>query len=168
MIDLSNRCQVVLIFAGQGHVSGWLLSRFCKSKRNDWHGIGSRAVARWWFASCGANFQSEAFREWAAPQKLIPAPIISCILCPIRARHAVPTQGRAGRPWDGGACPVGWKLGMRICNNGAYEPEPAQKRIVTGGLWATLVISLGPMAARHSCIRDASGPGGVFCCPVFA
>ena len=114
------------------------------------------------------KFPIRSFQGMGGPSKTYPRPNNLLHTLPHSRQTRGPDAGPGGETVGRGRLSSGLELGMRICNNGAYEPEPAQKRIVTGGLWATLVISLGPMAARHSCIRDASGPGGGFCCPVFA
>ena len=61
------------------------------------------------------------------------------VYSPRSRRHAVPTQGRAGGPWDGGARPVG----VETRQPGLQEwyrlnRTSLKKRIVTGGHWATL------------------------------
>ena len=86
---------------------------------------------------------------------------------PIPVIHAAPTQGRTGRPWGRGTSP----LGMETRQPGLQHwyrlnPDPMQKRIVTGGPWATLDYLSGPKAARHSCHRDAARPGGAIGCLV--
>ena len=60
---------------------------------------------------------------------------------PIPVIHAAPTQGRTGRPWGRGTSP----LGMETRQPGLQHwyrlnPDPMQKRIVTGGPSATYLL----------------------------
>jgi hypothetical protein len=73
------------------------------------------------------------------PKKLIPAPKTPCQYTPIPASYAASTQGRVGRPWDGGACPVGLETRQPDLQEWyRLNRTLHKKRIVTGGHWSVL------------------------------
>jgi hypothetical protein len=77
-----------------------------------------------------------------AEQQTYPHVKICAHTAAIPVTHAVPTQDRAGRPWDGGACPVGLETRQPDLQEWyRLNRTLHKKRIVSGGHWATLFVS---------------------------
>ena len=77
--------------------------------------------------------------------------------------HAAPTQGRAGRPWDGGACPARGNTAAGPARLVPPEPYLAKKRLVMGGPWSVLCRQFSWSNGRPS-PRDNRIAGGASAC----